>query len=225
MKALGVIINVLAVIVAGGVGSIFRGKLKTRYQEIIVRGVGLLAMILAIFGVIQSWFIFKDKQIELSDSILVILALLIGSVLGEALDMEDILNRLGRLFKKFAEEELTDGKKKRPVEEQPHFSGLAPKFKRGKAVFERDTLKIVEMDVLCNELFRLGARGEAGAVQAFRLQGAEEIFHRRVVVRASRAGHRRRNVVCLCQVEVCFGGVLRPLVTVEGESISDLFLF
>lgn len=112
MKALGVIINVLAVIVAGGVGSIFRGKLKTRYQEIIVRGVGLLAMILAIFGVIQSWFIFKDKQIELSDSILVILALLIGSVLGEALDMEDILNRLGRLFKKFAGEELTDGKKK-----------------------------------------------------------------------------------------------------------------
>ena len=111
MKALGVIINVLAVIVAGGVGSIFRGKLKTRYQEIIVRGVGLLAMVLAIFGVVQSWFIFQDKQIELSDSILVILALLIGTVLGEALDMEDILNRLGRLFKKFAGEELTDGKK------------------------------------------------------------------------------------------------------------------
>lgn len=112
MEALGVIINVLAVIVAGGVGSIFRGKLKTRYQEIIVRGVGLLAMVLAIFGVVQSWFIFQDKQIELSDSILVILALLIGTVLGEALDMEDLLNRLGRLFKKFAGEELTDGKKK-----------------------------------------------------------------------------------------------------------------
>ena len=131
MKALGVIINVLAVIVAGGVGSIFRGKLKTRYQEIIVRGVGLLAMILAIFGVIQSWFIFKDKQIELSDSILVILALLIGSVLGEALDMEDILNRLGRLFKKFAGEELTDGKKKSPVEEQNHFKRSCPEFQAG----------------------------------------------------------------------------------------------
>ena len=31
-------------------------------------------------------------------------------------------------------------------------------------------------------------------------------------------------MVFLSQVEVCLGSVLRPLVTVEGESISDLFL-
>ena len=32
-------------------------------------------------------------------------------------------------------------------------------------------------------------------------------------------------MVFLSQVEVCFGRVLRPLVTVEGESTSDLFMF
>ena len=115
-------------------------------------------------------------------------------------------------------------KEKALLKNKTILSALAPNFKRGKAVFERNTLKIVEMDVLCNELFHLGARGEAGSVQSFRFQGAEEIFHRCVVIGASTAGHRRQNVVCLCQVEVCFGGVLRPLVTVEGESISDLFL-
>ena len=81
------------------------------------------------------------------------------------------------------------------------------------------------MDILGNKLFNLGARGEVGAVQTFRFQSTEEIFHRRIVVRTSVAGYRRRNVVCLCQVEVCFGGILRPLVTVECESISDLFQF
>lgn len=35
----------------------------------------------------------------------------------------------------------------------------------------------------------------------------------------------RENVVRLRQVKVCFECVLRPLVTVECESISGLFLF
>ena len=40
---------------------------------------------------------------------------------------------------------------------------------------------------------------------------------------AARTGHRRRNMICLRQVEVCLRCVLRPLVTVEVESTSDLF--
>ena len=63
------------------------------------------------------------------------------------------------------------------------------------------------------------------AVQTFRFQGSEEILHSSVVVRAARTGHGRGNMVSLSQVEVCLGCVLRPLVTVERESTSDLFLF
>ena len=55
-------------------------------------------------------------------------------------------------------------KEKALLKNNPILNGLASNFKRGKAVFERNTLKIVEMDVLGNELFHLGARGEAGAV-------------------------------------------------------------
>lgn len=73
-------------------------------------------------------------------------------------------------------------KEKALLKNKTILSGLAPNFKRGKAVFERNTLKIVEMDVLGNELFHLDARGEAGAVQTFRFQCTEEVFYRRVVV-------------------------------------------
>ena len=48
-------------------------------------------------------------------------------------------------------------KEKALLKNKTILSGLAPNFKRGKAVFERDTLKIVEMNVLGNELFHLGA--------------------------------------------------------------------
>ncbi|MDD7445148.1 MAG: hypothetical protein PUK79_01830, partial [Clostridiales bacterium] len=39
-------------------------------------------------------------------------------------------------------------KRKTLLKNKTILSGHAPKFKRGKTVFERDTLKIVEMDVL-----------------------------------------------------------------------------
>ena len=55
-------------------------------------------------------------------------------------------------------------KEKALLKNKTILSGLAPNFKRGKAVFERNTLK------------------EAGAVQTFRFQCTEEIFHRRVIV-------------------------------------------
>lgn len=50
---------------------------------------------------------------------------------------------------------------------------------RGKTVFERDVFKIVEIDVLSNEMHRLGTRGEVGAIQAFRFQATKEDFHYR----------------------------------------------
>lgn len=39
-------------------------------------------------------------------------------------------------------------KEKALLKNKTILSGLAPNFKRGKAIFERNTLKIVEMDVL-----------------------------------------------------------------------------
>ena len=71
----------------------------------------------------------------------------------------------------------TDRERKVLLKNKTVLSGLALNFKRGKAVYERNTLKIVEMDVLGNELFHLGARGEAGAVQAFRFQRLMKDFH------------------------------------------------
>ena len=51
----------------------------------------------------------------------------------------------------------------------------------------------------------------------------KKIFHGSVVIWAARIGHGRMKVVFFAQVEVCVASVLRPLVTGEGESISDLF--
>ena len=103
----------------------------------------------------------------------------------------------------------TNGVRKVLLKGKYILSGLASNLNRDEVIFEWDTFKIVEMDVLGNEPFHLGTGRKAGAVQTFRFQGVKEVFHRRAVVWASGASHRRRNVACLCQVEVCLKSVLR----------------
>ena len=62
-------------------------------------------------------------------------------------------------------------------------------------------------------------------VQTFAFQSSKEIFHCSIIVGTTWTGHGRRKVIFLAQVKVCFGCVLRPLVTMEDESISGLFLY
>ena len=45
-----------------------------------------------------------------------------------------------------------DKEKKNPAVDSNSLRGLAPDFNRGEAVFERNTLKIVEINVFRNEL-------------------------------------------------------------------------
>ena len=51
--------------------------------------------------------------------------------------------------------ETTDKEKKNPVVDKDSLCGLAPDFNRCEAVFERNSLKVVEIDILGDELFDL----------------------------------------------------------------------
>lgn len=76
----------------------------------------------------------------------------------------------------------TNGVRKVLLKGKYILSDLASNLNRDEVIFERDTFKIVEMDVLGNESFHLGAGKKAGSVQTFRFQGIKEAFHRRAVV-------------------------------------------
>ena len=61
-----------------------------------------------------------------------------------------------------------DKEKKSPVVDKDSLRGLAPDFNRGEAVFERNTFKIVEINVFGNELLNFGTRREVSAVEMLR---------------------------------------------------------
>ena len=90
---------------------------------------------------------------------------------------------------------LADKQKSVQSQNSGELHGLAPDFKGSEAVFQVDPLIVVESHILRHRLFDFGPARKFSPIQALCFQRPEKIFHCRIVIRASGAGHRRLNVV------------------------------
>lgn len=115
MAVLGLVINVLTVIVAGNAGVMFRGKLRTRYQEIIVLACGLVMGVAGLAGGLRSLFSLSDGKLEIAGSVLIVVSLIIGGMLGSSLNPEEGLDRLGRFFRRLTAPSESAAAKRKPV--------------------------------------------------------------------------------------------------------------
>lgn len=89
---LGTIVNAFAIILGGGVGATFGSKLKERYSDIVLKAMALSVLLIGIKYALLT-----------NEMLLVIISLSIGSLIGEFIDIEGRLNKLGdNLQKKFS---------------------------------------------------------------------------------------------------------------------------
>ncbi|HHT97328.1 MAG TPA: DUF554 domain-containing protein [Clostridiales bacterium] len=99
MIGIGTIVNIAAIIIGSLIGMIFKGGLKQRFQDNIMNALGLAVMFIGISGALQGLLIIKDSNIESTNIILMIISLAIGAFVGELIDIEEKLERLGMKFK------------------------------------------------------------------------------------------------------------------------------
>ena len=104
MNGLGTLINALAIVVAGGIGSIFRGKLRPSYQRITLEACGLIALVWGGMGLWDAFFVTEGESMaQTKGMLLVIFALLVGTMFGIALGLDKGLDRIGKVFRRMAE--------------------------------------------------------------------------------------------------------------------------
>ena len=104
MNGLGTIINALAIVVAGGIGSIFRGKLRPSYQKITVEACGLIALVWGGMGLWDGLFTTEgESMVQTKGMLLVVFALLVGTMFGIALGLDKGLDRIGKVFRKMVQ--------------------------------------------------------------------------------------------------------------------------
>lgn len=99
MIGLGTIANVAAVIVGGSVGLLLRGGIKERFRERLMQALGLSTMLVGLSGTLSEMFVITDGKLTVQGTMLMILSLVIGSFVGEALSLETRMEAVGEWLK------------------------------------------------------------------------------------------------------------------------------
>lgn len=98
MPGIGTVINVTAIICGGLLGLNFGHLLKARVQETLMVACGLGTMFLGISGAIEMLQV-KNGQLTSGSSLMMILSLAIGGLVGELLNIEAYFESFGHFLK------------------------------------------------------------------------------------------------------------------------------
>ena len=103
MTGLGTIVNVAAIVAGGAAGLILKRFLSARITDTITHAIGFAVIMVGIGGTLSSSFIVADGYISTQFTLLMIISLAVGSLVGELINIEAKLDRFARLCEsKFA---------------------------------------------------------------------------------------------------------------------------
>lgn len=99
MRGIGTIANVAAIIVGGTIGLIMKGGLKEHYQDALEKTMGLCTMFIGAAGTLVGMLSISNGALETGGSLIMIVSMVIGTIIGEFFDFEGKLERLGEWLK------------------------------------------------------------------------------------------------------------------------------
>ena len=115
----GTLVNAAAIAAGGCVGLLLKKGVKGSHQDSINKALGVAVLVLGLNGVISSMFtVNADGTLASSGELLLIISLVLGTLAGEALRIDDRLNGLSGL-----------------VERRLHLSGFAQSFVNGALIY------------------------------------------------------------------------------------------
>lgn len=91
MRGLGTLVNVAAVVAGTGVGLVAGTRLPERLRTTVLDGIGLLTICVGVAGFLET-----------RNAVFPVFALVLGTVVGEALDIEGRLDRIGEALRRRA---------------------------------------------------------------------------------------------------------------------------
>lgn len=100
MIGLGTIANTIAVIIGGGIGLFLKKGIKKSLQDSLLQAMGIAVLFIGIGGTLSQMLVFKDGHLETTGTMLMIFSLLVGTLIGEIINIEAKLEKLGEFARK-----------------------------------------------------------------------------------------------------------------------------
>ena len=100
MPGLGTLINGLAVIAGGLLGLVFRRGLPQRFQDTLMQALGLSSIFIGISGSLEKMLQILNGFVRVQGTLLAVLSLAAGALLGEWINLERRFEQLGLWLKK-----------------------------------------------------------------------------------------------------------------------------
>ncbi len=94
----GVLVNVIAIIIGSILGIVFKKFIKDSYKETIMSGIAITVIIMGIMNVIET-----------SQFLVIIVSIVVGSLIGEILDLEGKINGLADILCAKVEKNQSEG--------------------------------------------------------------------------------------------------------------------
>jgi len=99
MIGLGTLYNALGVVFGGLLGLLIGQRLSEDFHETLLKVTGVAVFVLGIAGTLEKMLVVHGSLVESHGSLMLILSLVIGTVIGELLKIEEGFERLGTWLK------------------------------------------------------------------------------------------------------------------------------
>ena len=114
MLGLGTLINAAAIVVGGGVGLIIKNRLGENMQGALMKSLGLATIFIGLGGALAGLLeVSAEGAVSTRGTMLMVISLIIGTIIGELIRIEDRLGLLGErlrlLFKTQSDSSFANG--------------------------------------------------------------------------------------------------------------------
>lgn len=99
MRGMGTVINVAAVVLGGLIGLLFGKRLKVQFQETLIGAIGVCVLFIGIAGAMEEMLTVQGATLQSGGTMVLIGSMALGSIIGELLDLEGLLERFGGWLK------------------------------------------------------------------------------------------------------------------------------
>ncbi|EJF01270.1 DUF554 domain-containing protein [Liquorilactobacillus mali] len=101
MVGIGALVNASTVAVGGIVGYLFQRVIPIKVQKTVLQAIGLGIIFIGFSGTLSKMLVIKSNSISTIGTIMLIVTLAVGTIVGELIDINTWLNSLGKTLSQY----------------------------------------------------------------------------------------------------------------------------